>query len=65
MVIQTPLYPALAVLPTLWIYLVTSYGSSKLITAFNSLISNPLAAKSVANKKSYLKVKEFNLNFFL
>jgi len=29
-----PLFPALAVLPTLWIYLVISIGNSKLMTVY-------------------------------
>jgi len=49
-VTDIPSAPIRAVLPTLWIYLVTSYGISKLTTALTSAISKPLAARSVASK---------------
>ncbi len=60
-VTEVPTLPALAVRPILWMYLVSWTGSSKLTTVLTSLISSPLAAKSVANIKSnlpYLKSRK-------
>ena len=47
-VMQVPDFPALAVLPDLWIYDSTSFGGSTWITKATLGMSRPLAATSVA-----------------
>ena len=57
--IACPDFPALAVRPTRWIYVLLSGGRSKFTTISTDGISSPLAATSVATRISRLRARNF------
>jgi len=59
---QVPVFPALAVLPALWMYVSTSFGGSTYITKSTFGMSSPLDATSVAtNTLNFYSLNLFNV----